>query len=221
MRLQTKILQPWPVNGVKLPFSPKWENSGEFFYLPRGLRNILFRKDGFDVTRNMGMGGSNDQRCVFCCNADFVFFILQEGPGPSTSKKREKLETFSVEQLDSNDLEERKNEYDLGGWERLKIVSGKAVNWIRIYAVTQDEKNNQLCWQKKPLQTHRFLQANEPVYFKLDIPEGIPNLGVRFEREDYIQGCFFAGYDGRFGGMYPVEYQLHNTIKSMVYYMLK
>lgn len=59
------------------------------------------------------------------------------------------------------------------------------------------------------------------MYFKLDIPEGIPNLGVRFEREDYIQGCFFAGYDGRFGGMYPVEYQLHNTIKSMVYYMLK
>ena len=136
-------------------------------------------------------------------------------------KKKEKLEKFDVEYVYDTDIEEKKNEYNLGGNEQLKIVSENAMNWIKAYKVEYDGTGNEFAWDKEPLCVHTYLQAHEPIYFNTMIPEGVPNLGIKFERSDYIQGSFIVGYDGRYGGVHPVDYHLENTIKSKFYYILK
>lgn len=150
----------------------------------------------------------------------FVFYFVGRAWNINL-KMKEKLEKFDIEYIADAEIDEKENEYNLGGNEQLKIVSDNPINWIKVYNVEYNGETNSFEWSDKELCQHSYLHACEAIYFNIAIPEGIPDIGIKFERSDYIQGSFIVGYDGRFGGMHPVDYMLKNTVKSILYYMLK
>ncbi|HAT4166096.1 TPA: hypothetical protein ACOTHO_002425 [Clostridium perfringens] len=131
------------------------------------------------------------------------------------------LENFELEYLENDDLE-RKNQYNLGGSELITISSTQGINWLKIYRVKFDSKKNKMVIvDKNPVIYHKFLNVNEKLYIKDNIPCGIPMYRIEYERLDYIQGEFDISLDGKYGGLFMDDFKSKLTIKSYLYYICK
>ncbi|MGE4353320.1 MAG: hypothetical protein AB7D36_04455 [Oscillospiraceae bacterium] len=136
------------------------------------------------------------------------------------------LEEFDLENINyGEDLEDdRENYYDFGdGGEIISIRSKLPILWFHVIAIKYDSKfRDRTPRRAKPVVNHHtLLRENEPIYLRMDIPDVLPVYKVRFQRFDYVVVSFDIGYNGRFGGMSPVNYHLSHTFKSFCYYLFK
>lgn len=141
------------------------------------------------------------------------------------------LEEFGLENISNDEAIDfdKKNYFDLCDGEYGEIITIKSeMPIIEFYVIPikYDENGLDITSQKinsdNALVSHTVpLKANEPIYLRMDIPEGFPALKIYFRRFDYMKASLNIGYDGRLGGMCPVDYKLSHTFKSFCYYLFK
>jgi hypothetical protein len=155
----------------------------------------------------------------------FIFYFL----GRTWTIQKEKIlmcESFDFENVeyDGEPEADRENYYDLnGGGEIVSIISQVPILWFHVIAIDYDREFRDVTpLNKKPIVAHEEpIRANCPIYLRTEIPEGFPAFKICFQRFDYAIVTFCMGYNGRFGGMSPVQYKITHTLKSFLYYMLK
>jgi hypothetical protein len=134
-----------------------------------------------------------------------------------------KKENFELVPND-DDFDEHENALDLGGHEWFKMSSQEPMNWIKFFKVDYDDaKDSFIKNPSKYIKMFRYISTNDSVHIKTDVPEGIPNLLIEFERFDYIRGDFLVGYDGRTSGigMCPHRYKMALHFKTILYYLMR
>lgn len=112
--------------------------------------------------------------------------------------------------------------YDVdGGGEVLSITSAVPIVSITLIPVLYDGKKDEL--KDGPTTTKHKLRPkrNSRVFLRMSIPEGIPNYRVKIRRFDGTNVKFYVGYNGRSGGMSPVEYKISHTFWSVLYYIFQ
>lgn len=155
----------------------------------------------------------------------FVFYFL--GRIWTISKEKALMrETFGFENIEfDNELtEDRENYYDInGGGEIISITSEVPILWMQVIPIKYDKNLIDITSKKTPpIIDHREpIKSNCPIFFRTNIPEGFPTYKIRFCRFDYVIVSFDIGYNGRLGGMTPVNYQISHTLRSYLYYLLK
>lgn len=155
----------------------------------------------------------------------FVFYFL----GRFWSITKEKVcirESFGLETVGFDDVpaEDRENYYDInGGGEIVSITSEVPILWMKIIPIQYDENWVDITPKKAApvVEQREPIKSNCPVYLRTNIPEAFPAYKVRFCRYDYMIVSFDIGYNGRHGGMAPVNYRISHTLKSYLYYLLK
>lgn len=146
----------------------------------------------------------------------FVMYFIGRLWNIRISKKNlyEKIKIVSADEVGINEI------HHINGNEILKITSECYLNWIKIY--TLDYKNGEIAKPvKKVLKTMRDINRNDSVFLEVNVPEGIPNTMIRYQRYDYIVGEFTVYYDGKGNGYSSRNYKFRTPIKSYVYYMFK
>ena len=112
--------------------------------------------------------------------------------------------------------------YDVdGGGEVLSITSAVPIVSIKLISVIYDGEKNKL--KKGPTSTkHRLRPKRDSrVFLRMSIPEGIPNYRVKIRRFDGTNVTFYVGYNGRCGGMSPIDYKISHTLWSILYYVFQ
>lgn len=146
----------------------------------------------------------------------FVFYFL----GHIWHIKVEKKDLY--EKIEVQGLLTEDEDLDViyvNGKEIIKVVSEKYLNWIKIYPAKYE--NGQLKKDgKKPIIKVENINRNTPRYFGFTIPEGIPNTIIEYQRSDYIVGTFVVRFDGRGTGYTADEFEVRDTLKSRLYYIL-
>ena len=108
----------------------------------------------------------------------------------------------------------------INGSEILKLESEEYLNWIKVYRVKHDD--GKIVKRKmRPIKTILNVNRNEPIYFGFEIPEGMPNTMIEYQRADYIIGSFIVGYDGSGRGYTAKDYSFRNTLRTYLYYLVK
>lgn len=194
-----------------LPVVIRWINSVSIFKSPHFFVKL------------MKMGMKMEDVCDFIGDLSsvatlilFAMYFIGRFWNVQVSKKNlyEKIEIVSTDEAGINKI------HHINGNEILKITSECYLNWIKIYAL--DYKNGKTIKSvKRVLKTVYDINRNEPVFLGLNVPEGIPNTMIRYERYDYIVGEFIVYYDGKGNGYSSRDYKFRTPIKAYLYYMFK
>ncbi len=150
----------------------------------------------------------------------FIFYFLGRIWSLRINKKflYEKIE---LDGLANDEYKNQKRFYKINGDEVLKIVSAQYLNWIKIYSVSYSLKKQKFHKKTELIQTISDININEPIYISVIIPEGIPNIMIKYQRFDYIIGEFLVKFDGRGIGYSGKDYKFKNTLNTYIYYLVK
>lgn len=145
----------------------------------------------------------------------FVFYFIGRW-WCITIEKKDLYEKIDIQVVDE---EEDLNIIDVNGEEIIKMTSEKYLNWIKFYdAIWNGKKSIKKGTLIKKIKN---INRNESMYFKISIPDGIPNTIIEYQRSDYIKGRFIVRSDGRGTGYHASDFKLKTTFRSWMYYMLK
>lgn len=134
----------------------------------------------------------------------FVFYLIGKCITIFINKKI-RSEYFKIERYDD-------------GSEAFRVVSQQPINWYKIYEV----EYNQNSFKKKKygkLITEEFDIKNGHL-INVDLPCGIPNKILVFERYDYMKGKVLLQNPGKDGIIRTGEGMSH-TVKSILFYLVK
>ncbi len=98
--------------------------------------------------------------------------------------------------------------------EELTLKTQKLIRYIRIYEMDIDNNFK----KGKIVAQYKYLSPPRMILLKMDIPCGIPNYILEYQRDDYIISSLIIGYNGKNG--YTAEnVKLKHSGKSIVYYL--
>ena len=144
----------------------------------------------------------------------FVFYFIGRW-WSSNVEKKDLYEKIDIQAVDEEDDIEVIN---INGNEIIKVESEKYLNWIKFYDAKWDGNE---AIKTNFIKSVKNITRNEPQYFRVSIPDGIPNTIMEYQRSDYVEGSFTVRNDGRGTGYNASDFKLKKTIRSRLYYMLK
>lgn len=154
----------------------------------------------------------------------FIFYFI----GRIWTINKQKIlmcESFDLEnnKFDPDFAERAEIYYDINGGEVISMVSDVPILWLHVIPVEYNQNAVDITPSNaKPIIKHETpIRSGCPVYLRMDIPDVLPAFKIRFQRFDYVIVSFHVGYNGKCGGMQPIDYRITHTLKSYLYYLLK
>lgn len=151
----------------------------------------------------------------------FMFYFVGRGITLSLERKL-KYENFEIYYGDKFPENIKiVDEYNVGNntIESLIITSEKELNWIKVFEFYYNKKNKDFKKGKLVVE-HKHLRSSHSIKINTYLPCGIPQYILEFQRYDYLNGTLKLAENGE-NGIVDVNIEMHHTLKSILYYLVR